>query len=421
MPRQLTRLMAIVLFLLCLGHAPRQASGQPGKILAAEAASLQKEANELIGQVVQLHRQKKFKEAEPLARKVLEIHLKLHGPDHVVVALSEHNLAILCRMLGRAEEAEKLLLSSLKTREARLGKDHPTVGQSLDELAKLYKELSRDEEAEALRRRSEQIRTQKNAKAPAKEPGEKPLSAEANRLLKDSHDLSAAVVKLCNQGKYLEAEPLARNALAIRSKILGDDHVGVADSQFLVGWICESRRRLLEAETCYLKALRIREAAQGKDHLDVTQTLAHLGIVYRTLGRGPEAEAMLRRCLSIREGKLGKDHLLVGNAPRSSARPSERGNQKDAIPLLKRSLSIREARQGQGHVDVALSCHLLGVVFMDLGRLAEAESHLQRSLKTRENAWGADDPRVNTDLNELGMLYTTMPGSRRQRNCCSVV
>ena len=53
------------------------------------------------------------------------------GPDHLEVAASLNNLAVLLKTINSNEEAEALFARSISIKEANLGPNHPQVKQPL--------------------------------------------------------------------------------------------------------------------------------------------------------------------------------------------------------------------------------------------------------------------------------------------------
>jgi len=69
-----------------------------------------------------------------------------------------------------------------------------------------------------------------------------------------------------SQGKYNEAEPLYQQALALRQKLLNDDHPHVAQSLNNLAGLYYSQGKYNEAEPLYEQALNICEQRLGVDH-----------------------------------------------------------------------------------------------------------------------------------------------------------
>jgi len=68
----------------------------------------------------------KYKEAEPLMRRALEIDEKSLGTEHPKVAIRMNNLALLLKETNRLGEAEPLMRRALAIFRASLGVEHPT-------------------------------------------------------------------------------------------------------------------------------------------------------------------------------------------------------------------------------------------------------------------------------------------------------
>ena len=86
------------------------------------------------------------------------------------------------------------------------------------------------------------------------------------------------------------------------------------------------------------------------------------------------------------------------------------GDYGGARLCYQRTLEIDEAlhpkaRHPRGHPDVAQSLNNLGIVYSAVGKLAKAESLLQRALAIRTENLGIDHPQVATTMDNLASLY----------------
>ena len=114
---------------------------------------------------------------------------------------------------------------------------------------------------------------------------------------------------LRDEGKPTEAEPLVREALAIRRKLFGSEHPAVAGSLNTLAGLLETQRKLSDAETASRQALAIRRRRFGNGHPDVASSLATLGHLLCDENQPAEAEPLLRECLDVRQKKLPDDWL----------------------------------------------------------------------------------------------------------------
>ena len=94
----------------------------PGLALAQSAALM-----EAFKQYQALNAQNRYGEAEPFARKALELGQREYGPDYPNTGIFLTNLAVLYQATGRYGEAEPLYERALAIMESALGVDHPST------------------------------------------------------------------------------------------------------------------------------------------------------------------------------------------------------------------------------------------------------------------------------------------------------
>ncbi|ELW66021.1 Kinesin light chain 4 [Tupaia chinensis] len=92
----------------------------------------------------------KYKEAEPLCQRALEIREKVLGTDHPDVAKQLNNLALLCQNQGKYEAVERYYQRALAIYEGQLGPDNPNVARTKNNLASCYLKQGKYAEAETL-------------------------------------------------------------------------------------------------------------------------------------------------------------------------------------------------------------------------------------------------------------------------------
>lgn len=93
---------------------------------------------------------------------------------------------------------------------------------------------------------------------------------------------------------YEEAESLFLQALAIREKKLGREHVGVATILDNLAETYQAQGRYAEAEPLYKRALGIREKDLRPVRPDVDRTVKKLAALYRAQGETEKTEQLLR-------------------------------------------------------------------------------------------------------------------------------
>jgi tetratricopeptide (TPR) repeat protein len=88
--------------------------------------------------------------AETAAFECDQIYEKLYGPEHLSVAISQGNIAMLYHLQGRLGDAEKAYKRGVAIRTKKQGANHPETIKLLQNYANLLRDLKRDEEANHL-------------------------------------------------------------------------------------------------------------------------------------------------------------------------------------------------------------------------------------------------------------------------------
>jgi tetratricopeptide (TPR) repeat protein/transcriptional regulator with XRE-family HTH domain len=215
-----------------------------------------------------------------------------------------------------------------------------------------------------------------------------------------------------NQGKYAQAEALFQQALSIREHTLGLEHLDVASSLNDLALLYWEQGHYAQAEPLSKRALAIREQTLGPEHPATAETLNNRGILSLAQGRYAAAEALLQRSLAIWERALGPDHPQVAYSLNNLAfLYHTQARYREAEPLYQRALAIREQALGPEHDEVAYTRSNLALLYTDQGHYGQAEPLLQQALTAQERALGPEHPLVAKTLHRLAKL------SLAQGNC----
>ena len=191
-----------------------------------------------------------YQVAEFWYQQLVKVCQTLFTGDHLYVASSLNNLALLYDNQGKYSEAEPRYLEALEMTKRLFTGDHPYVASSLNNLALLYH----------------------------------------------------------NQGKYSEAEPLYLDALEMRKRLFTGDHPDVASSLNNLASLYDKQGRYSEAEPLYLDALEMTKRLFTGDHPDVASSLNNLASLYHNQGKYSEAEPLYLDALAMSERVLGTNH-----------------------------------------------------------------------------------------------------------------
>ena len=211
---------------------------------------------------------------------------------------------------------------------------------------------------------------------------------------------------LDKRAQHSEAEPLLQNALAMRKKLLGDEHPSVATSLNDLATLYEKKGLYSEAEPLFQEALTMRKRLLGNEHYDIAQSLNNLAGLYVNRGRYNEAEPLLQDALAMTKRLLGDEHSDVASSLNNLATLYvKQGRYKEAELFYQDALAMRKKLLGGEHPSTARSLNNLAGLYDYQGRYSEAELLYQDALAMRKRLLGNEHPDVASSLNNLALLY----------------
>jgi eukaryotic-like serine/threonine-protein kinase len=131
-----------------------------------------------------------------------------------------------------------------------------------------------------------------------------------------------------------------------------------------------------------------------------------LGQSYLGLGLYPKAEEAFSKARVVREAALGPDHpITLQSSSNLASAIRAAGRLAEAITLYESTLKQQEPKFGIDHPDTLGSRNNLAAAYIDAGRLAEGITLFELTLKQRESKLGQDDPKTLSTRNNLGHAY----------------
>jgi serine/threonine-protein kinase len=210
------------------------------------------------------------------------------------------------------------------------------------------------------------------------------LRAEMLEVLADGYD---------RLGLYAEAEPLAREALNERRRLLGERHPDVTPALNLVAWIMHERGQSQDAERLLQEAIALRRAAGARYRADLSRSLNDLGVVYNELARYAAAESVLTEALAIRRGMEGDRDRFVGiTASNLGASYYYQGKLDSATALQEEAVAALRRSVGRDHQRSIVALGNLAAFKRAAGALPDAEADYRRLLEQQTRLQGADHP-----------------------------
>ncbi len=174
-----------------------------------------------------------------------------------------------------------------------------------------------------------------------------------------------------------------------------------------LGSLYETEGRFEEAEPLLKRALAGAERVLGKEHPTTLEALRHSAELYRFLNQLADAESLYRRALQADTRLLGPDN------PETLGIDNNLGELYDAAgrfdlsePLLKRAAEGRERVLGVDHPDTLKSIHALAGHYAASGAYVEAMALYQRVLAAEQSVLGPDTDHweIISTLNDVAVL-----------------
>jgi tetratricopeptide (TPR) repeat protein/CHAT domain-containing protein len=349
-----------------------------------------RQAQEVHRQAEALLRQGKYREAVPLADKVLQAHRKWQGETHPDYATSVNNLAWLHDQLGEYSKALQLCEEARGIYKKTLGEDNPSAIATLSNLAHVY--LGTGDYDKALRL-YEQVRDRYR----------KSLGDNAPLYAVSLHNLAVVYHAL---GEYGKALPLSRQARDTYRQVRGEN-----DSQhaFLLNHLATLYREMREYDKAlplYRQALDVRRRTVGEDHPQYAATLKDLGALYRETGEHARALPLLERAIDVYRKRLGTDHPEYAAAVANLALLYQvRLSPARAVPLFKEALDVLKRARLENRPEYTAALNGLGVMYRDMREYDKALPLLELACDIRRKLPGEDHPLYVQSLGSLAKVY----------------
>jgi CHAT domain-containing protein len=227
------------------------------------------------------------------------------------------------------------------------------------------------------------------------------------RWLQEASQLSKLASVYDAQGEYAKAEPLYKQALEIRRRVLGEKHPNFAASLNNLATLYQAQGDLAKAEPLYKQALEIHRQVLGEKHPNYATSLNNLAALYRARGDNAKAEPLYKQALEIRRQVLGeKNPDFAGSLNNLAVLYQVQGDYAKAKPLYKQALEIKRHVLGEKHPDFATSLNNLALLYQSPGGdYAKAEALHKQALEIYRQALGEQHPDFAMSLNNLAGLY----------------
>lgn len=206
-------------------------------------------------------------------------------------------------------------------------------------------------------------------------------------------------------GKYQEALETHKQALNIRINYFGEDHIETVPSYINIGNSYSYMSNYQSALEYYEIALKIRTEVLGKDHFSIAQILNNMGFCFENLGQYQKGIPLKEEALVIILKNRDPNHPEVAETYNNLGNSHEKiGDYDKSIFYHKEALKIRKLNFGDFHTSVATSYINLGVALKNKGNYSQALEYTLLALDIK-NKQKDNNIELAKIYNNLGVIY----------------
>jgi CHAT domain-containing protein/tetratricopeptide (TPR) repeat protein len=265
-------------------------------------------------------------------------------------------------------------------------------GRSLDRLGFLYYNSGNLKDGEAFLRQGLELRR-------------KELGTDSVDYAESANDLAL----FCRDTRrFPEAQALAEEAVAVRSKVLGENDPLVAETLETLGSIYSGEGNYEKSAATFERARAIYEShiyAKSPAPPEYGTLLVNLAGNYHRLGKYRQAEDDFATALDVLRKTIGPTHPIYATSLMGPANlEMELGNYSAAEKYYNEAAPLLKASLGETHpIYVQLLDHR-AVLYQAMGNRTDAESGYRTALDLRKKIYGPNHVLVAATLRNYGRL-----------------
>ena len=218
------------------------------------------------------------------------------------------------------------------------------------------------------------------------------------RLLTDDHPYTAISYEnlgsfLSIQGKHAEAQPHFEKALAIRCRVWTDDGPETALGYDNLAVNLGKQKKYAQAQAFFEKALAIRRKVSADDQSGIIASLNNLAYDLDLQGKHAAAQPLLEELLAIRCRVFTRDHADKAYSYQCLAVNLDAQRKYAAAqPLFETALEMYRHLRGDNHLDTVRCYDNLATNLGHQAKHAEAQHLFERSLEIRQRLLSDNHP-----------------------------
>ncbi len=207
-------------------------------------------------------------------------------------------------------------------------------------------------------------------------------------------------------GIYEKAQEQFERAVALRSRLLGDDDPEAQASTLGLARALEQRGRYDDAARLLTPLIERLRRARGAEHPETVDAAANMGRLLWQQGKYAEAEPVLQAALAGQRRTRGEDDLATLATMNSLANTYfSQAKYAESEPLYRTILDRRRRVQGAEHPSTLVSMSNLAGLLRVRGRYDEAEALYTEVRDMRLRVLGAEHPDTLAAIYNVAALY----------------
>ena len=331
-----------------------------------------------------------WQKAEMLRKRVIVVRQRVLGLEHPDTLDVMFELADGYWNLFRVAEALQVYQSIAKHSQNAYGDKDRRRLKAIDNLAKTLWLAGKTDEAQ----KWSEIATR-----------------EMTAVLGEGHpDTLTAMLNLArnymHKGRSREAAEMLEFVLDQRRRLYGDGHLDTLAAYAELGITYHALRELDKAEELVDRVLHERSRILGSNHAYTLWAVNDLAKIYTDQGRPREAEGLLTGILDIVIRTLGSDHIGMLMTKYNLARAySGQEKWEESKTTLIELASIQEQKLPPQHPDRLAVRLERARTERHLGNLTEAEETLVAVIEDMSNAKGHNHPQTRKAMGQLSAIY----------------
>jgi len=310
--------------------------------------------------------QRKFVEAESVARKLLHTYSRIDGEDAYTTLQCKLQLASIAGSLGNFDEADELYTAAVAPLVAIVGAEHPSVLDALTDQALVCIKRRRPRDAVAIL----------NEILPVLDRSQ---GTEHRVTLRARQLLATAQADL---GDLSQAQASQREIYDTRLRIWGPEHNVTLEAEYSLARILIESNQIAEGEPLLMHCL---ESLREEFGVGDQRTLLAMALLSTLQHHRQEWDAMVETCQVVHAGferLYGEESAWALNTGANLAVAlGNSGRPLEAISILEKNLVASRAVLDPNDPAIALTAQSLAAAHIDAGHLVQAEEHYIEALE----------------------------------------